>query len=174
MTMTSIEDAVAESASFDAASLKRAFAQYPSGLTVVTASTALGPIGFTCQAFHSVSLEPPLVSFMVMNTSTTYPGIRAAGRFAVNILGEQQAGLAMQFARKGDRFEGIDWQPGRTGSPLIAGSLASFDCELWAEHEAGDHMIVIGRVVDLRVASEDGDPLLYFRSTFSGVSALND
>lgn len=172
MTMTSLEDPAVEPASFDAQALKKSFAQYPSGITVVTASTALGPVGFTCQAFHSVSLEPPLVSFMVMNTSSTYPSIRATGRFAVNILSDQQAGLAMQFAKSGDRFADVAWERGRTGSPLLTGCLVSFDCELWAEHEAGDHMIVIGRVVELRTAVEDSDPLVYFQSKFAGVTDL--
>lgn len=170
MTMTSLESPVLEPASFDAQALKKAFAQYPSGITVVTTTTPLGPVGFTCQAFHSVSLEPPLVSFLVMNTSTTYPAIRAAGRFAVNILSEQQAGVAMQFAKSGDRFAGIGWEPGRTGSPLLADCLVAFDCELEAEYEAGDHLIVIGRVVGLTGTADDADPLVYFRSAFGRVA----
>src|SRR5690606_36355690 len=105
------------------------------------------PIGFTCQSFHSVSMNPPLVSFTVMSSSASYPKIRQAGRFAVNILSDVQIGISNQFARRGtDKWHGIERQESPLGNPIITGSLHWLDCEVYAEHAVGDHLIVIGKV----------------------------
>ncbi len=170
MSVTILETAPAMPASLDEETLKRSFGEYPSGITIVTTTVMGEPVGFTCQAFHSVSIDPPLVSFLVMNTSTTYPLIRSVGRFAVNVLAAHQADTAMQFARKNaDRWSGVDWAHGATGVPTLTDSLAVFECDLWAEHEAGDHTIVIGRVNELRIAQDDAEPLVYHRSRFRGL-----
>lgn len=140
---------------------------FASGITVITSSDP-EPLGFTCQSFYSVSIDPPLVSFSVMRTSTTYPRIRATGRFAVNVLAHDQHDVSNQFARRGaDKWAGVGWAPSRAGNPILDGALMWADCELWAEHEAGDHLIVVGRV--LGFAHHDAgerEPLLFFRGGY--------
>jgi len=142
--------------------------RYASGITVITGQDDSGPIGFTCQSFYSVSVDPPLVSFSVMKTSTTYPRIRDTGKFAVNILSRGQEGLSSQFARRGtDKWANVQWTPSKEGNPVLDGTLAWLDCSIWAEHNAGDHLIILGRVLELG-ASENPvpDPLLYFQGQY--------
>jgi 3-hydroxy-9,10-secoandrosta-1,3,5(10)-triene-9,17-dione monooxygenase reductase component len=94
--------------------------------------------------------------------------IREIGRFAVNVLAQDQHGVSGQFARRGtDKWAGIAWSPSASGSPILDGSLMWVDCELWAEHEAGDHLIVIGRVLDFgHHEAADREPLLFFRGGY--------
>ena len=97
---------------------------YASGITIVSGIDDGEPIGFTCQSFFSVSIEPPLISFSVMKTSTTYPRIAATGRFAVNVLAHDQHTIANQFARSGtDKWAGVAWNPAASGNPIIADTL---------------------------------------------------
>lgn len=152
---------------------REALGHYASGITVVTTHIDGEPIGFTCQSFHSVSMSPPLVSFSVMSNSASYPKIRQAGRFAVNLLSDGQVEVSNQFARRGtDKWLGIDWQESPLGNPLIAGSLHWIDCEIHAEYAAGDHVIVIGEVkaLDLQDATAT-QPLLYFKGQYRNMAA---
>lgn len=152
---------------------REALGHYASGITVVTTHIDGEPIGFTCQSFHSVSMSPPLVSFSVMSNSASYPKIRQAGRFAVNILSDGQVEVSNQFARRGtDKWLGIDWQESPLGNPLIAGSLHWIDCEIHAEYAVGDHVIVIGEVkaLDLQQAGAT-QPLLYFKGQYRNMAA---
>lgn len=97
-----------------------------------------------------MSLDPPLVSFSVMKASTTYPRIRDAGRFAVNILSREQESVSNQFARKGtDKWANVRWTQSEGGNPVLDGTLAWLDCSIWAEYDAGDHLIILGRVHEL-------------------------
>jgi len=153
--------------------LREALGHYASGITVITSHLDDQPIGFTCQSFHSVSISPPLVSFSVMRTSASYPGIRQAGRFAVNILSGEQVGISNQFARRGaDKWHGVHWQPSPLGNPVIAGSLHWLDCAIHAEYPVGDHLIVIGEVkaLDLQQANS-AQPLLYFKGQYCNLAA---
>lgn len=96
----------------DSGLFRSAVGQYASGITVITGRGDDGPIGFTCQSFYSVSVDPPLVSFSVMKTSTTYPRIRDTGKFAVNVLSREQEAVSSQFARKGtDKWANVQWTP---------------------------------------------------------------
>ncbi|BDZ64152.1 flavin reductase family protein [Agromyces mangrovi Wang et al. 2018] len=159
---------IAPGTTFDPRAFRDTLGHYASGITVISGMTDGAPTGFTCQSFYSVSMEPPLVSFSVMTTSTTYPAIRDAGRFAVNVLAHDQDAVSSQFARRGtDKWAGIDWTPSGAGNPLIAGSLMWLDCDLWAEHEAGDHYIVIGRVNAMSPAEwHTREPLLFYKGTY--------
>lgn len=141
---------------------------FASGVTIVSGIDADGPIGFTCQSFYSVSMDPPLISFSVMTTSTTYPRIRDTGRFAVNVLSHHQHDVSSQFARKGsDKWAGVSWTPTEAGNPVINDTLMWLDCDIWAEHEAGDHYIVIGKVVELSPPEwHRHDPLLFFKGAY--------
>lgn len=154
-------------------SFREALGHYASGITVITSLIDGNPIGFTCQSFYSVSMNPPLVSFSVMSSSASYPGIRSAGRFAVNILSGEQVGVSNRFARKGtDKWQGVDWQVSPLGNPVIAGSLHWLDCEIHAEHVAGDHLIVVGEVKALNVQDAVAtQPLLYFKGQYCNLAA---
>lgn len=152
---------------------REALGHYASGITVITSHLKGEPIGFTCQSFYSVSMSPPLVSFSVMSTSASYPKIRQAGRFVVNILSGEQVKISNQFARRGtDKWHGVDWQQSPLGNPIIAGSLHWLDCEIHAEHAAGDHLIVIGEVKALSLQDTAAtQPLLYFKGQYCNLAA---
>ena len=153
---------------------REALGHYASGITVITSLSDGEPLGFTCQSFYSVSMSPPLVSFSVMASSASYPGIRQAGRFAVNILSGEQVGISNQFARKGtDKWHDVQWQASPLGNPVIAGSLHWLDCQIHAEHPAGDHLIVIGEVKALKLhEASTKQPLLYFKGHYCNLAAL--
>ncbi|WP_242440878.1 flavin reductase family protein [Streptomyces sp. CB02923] len=126
------------------------------------------PVGFTCQSFASLSLDPPLVSLAVSQNSRTWPHIAASGGFCVNVLDAGQHDLCRGFATgtAADRFAGVRWSPApATGSPRIAGCLAWVDAELEAVHPGGDHLIVVGRVRAAHTSAEETAPLLFYRST---------
>jgi 3-hydroxy-9,10-secoandrosta-1,3,5(10)-triene-9,17-dione monooxygenase reductase component len=143
--------------------------RFASGVTVVSGTSNGEPVGLTCQSFSSVSLEPPLVLFIPAKTSRAWPLIQRSGKFCVNFLAADQAELANVMASRGtDKFADVKWTPSpQTGSPMIDGALARVDCTIHATHEAGDHFVVIGRVVDL-VLDEAGvqEPLLFFRGEY--------
>ncbi|AZC17709.1 flavin reductase family protein [Pseudomonas sp. CMR5c] len=154
-------------------SFREALGHYASGITVITSHIDGEPIGFTCQSFYSVSMSPPLVSFSVMSNSASYPKIRQAGRFVVNILSGEQVSISNQFARRGtDKWRGVQWQESPLGNPIIAGSLHWLDCEIHAEHAAGDHLIVIGEVKALNLQEAAAtQPLLYFKGQYCNIAA---
>ncbi|MFF5787596.1 flavin reductase family protein [Streptomyces sp. NPDC012693] len=151
----------------DPAEFRRVLGHFASGVTIVTALDADGPAGFACQSFASLSLDPPLVAFMVARTSTTWPRIAAAGTFCVNVLGAGQAGLCRSFAVSGaDKFAGVAWTPApTTGSPLLPDAPAWIDCTITTVHTGGDHLIVVGRVESLDTTNDDA-PLLFHRGHF--------
>ena len=153
-------------------SFREALGHYASGITVITSHVDGEPIGFTCQSFYSVSVSPPLVSFSVMSSSASYPRIRQAGRFAVNILSGEQVTISNQFARRGtDKWHGVEWQASPLGNPLLGGCLHWLDCEIHAEHAAGDHLIVIGEVKALSLqATAATQPLLYFKGQYCNLA----
>lgn len=137
-----------------------------SGVTIVTAAGEGGPVGFTCQSFSALSLDPPLILICPGKGSSSWPRIEAAGRFCVNVLASDQEELCRGFAMRGaDKFAGVGWEPGPyTGAPVIGGSLAWMECSLDSVHDGGDHVIAVGRVLDL--GATDGKPLLFFRGGY--------
>lgn len=139
---------------------------FTTGVVVVTAM-AERPIGFTCQSFSSLSLDPPLVSFSPARTSTTWPRIREVGRFCVNVLAHDQHEVSELFARQGvDRFDGVSWHPSPQGAPIIADVSAWVDCELATEYDGGDHTIVVAAVRGLQ-ADPRRHPLIYYRGRYA-------
>src|SRR5262249_6509364 len=150
----------------DAASLRTVLGHFATGIAIVTAVDGEEPVGMACNSFTSVSLEPQLVLFCAAKSSTTWPRIQAAGKWAANILGEDAEEVSRLFAQKGaDRFARIAYTFGRSGAPILEASLAFVDCETIAEHDAGDHVIVVGRVLELGYAP-DGKPLLFYRGGY--------
>lgn len=173
-----------ERAPVSPAEFRAVLGNFASGVTVITAppgadadadgggsgsaaGNVSGPAGFACQSFASLSLDPPLVTFMVARTSTTWPRIARAGVFCVNILGAEQGELCRSFAVSGaDKFAGVAHTPTPvTGSPQLDAVPAWIDCRIHAVHTGGDHLIVVGRVVAMGAAGE-GDPLLFHKGRF--------
>ncbi|MBT2398593.1 flavin reductase family protein [Streptomyces sp. ISL-100] len=158
----------------DAAEFRSVLGHFASGVTVITAPNTDPegrPAGFACQSFASLSLDPPLVTFMVARTSTTWPRIARAGVFCVNILGADQGDLCRGFAVSGaDKFAGVGYGPAPvTGSPLLDSVPAWIDCRIQTVHTGGDHLIVVGRVEALG-GTDEGDPLLFHRGRFGRFS----
>lgn len=126
----------------------------------------------TVSAFSSVSLDPPLVLVCADKRSNTLAVIEKGRCFAANVLAADQEALSNRFASKKDefrRFEGVETEDGVTGSPLIAGSLAHIDCRVVGAHDAGDHVIYVGEVQEVRTRA--GDPLLYFGGRYRSLAA---
>ena len=141
--------------------------RFASGVTVVTGYSNGEPVGMTCQSFSSVSLDPPLVLFIPAKTSRAWPLMQRSGRFCVNFLAADQAELSNTMASRGtDKFADVSWQPTvSTGSPLLEGALGYVDCSIHAVHEAGDHYVVIGRVLELELGEAE-KPLLFYRGKY--------
>ncbi|WP_433251143.1 flavin reductase family protein [Actinomadura nitritigenes] len=144
--------------------MRRVLGAFCTGVVVVTAMDGDEPVGMACQSFSSLSLDPPLVCFCPGAASTTWPRVRAAGRFAVNVLAADQDGLCRAMAGR-DKFAGVSWTPAPGGSPLLDGALAWIEADVERELPGGDHSIVIGRVRDL-AAVRAARPLLFFRGGF--------
>ncbi len=152
---------------FDSRGFRTTLGQFASGVVVATGCLDGEPAGFAAQSFTSLSLSPPLVALCPARSSTSWPKLRRSGSFCINILAEDQRALSDLFAQSGaDKFENLDWCPGATGSPLLAGVLAYIDCDLVEEHDGGDHTIAVGRVRDLGILRPDQPPLVFFRGAY--------
>jgi flavin reductase (DIM6/NTAB) family NADH-FMN oxidoreductase RutF len=146
---------------------RSALGNWASGVTIVTSAAGSRIHGMTVSAFSSVSLDPPLVLVCADKSSNTLEVIEAGGCFAVNVLRVGQEALSNRFASKKDehlRFDGLEWSPGETGAPLLAGVHAILDCRVEAAHDAGDHVIYVGRVVVAKVG--EGEPLIYHHAAY--------
>ncbi|WP_028925193.1 flavin reductase [Pseudonocardia acaciae] len=158
-------------ASIDGQRFRRVLGNYPTGVTVVTAIGDDGnPAGMAVGSFTSVSLDPPLVAFLPTKSSTSFPKIRTASSFCVNVLAADQEPLSRGFAaRGGDKFAGVSWSRTPSGAPRLDGAAAWIDCEFESVQEAGDHYLVIGRV---RHLDSDGErlPLVFFQGGYGRFS----
>jgi 3-hydroxy-9,10-secoandrosta-1,3,5(10)-triene-9,17-dione monooxygenase reductase component len=152
--------------SIDEARYRQVLGHFATGVTVVTGLSGNEPVGLAVNSFTSVSLAPALVAFCVSTKSRTWSVLRSGNTFCVNMLAHDQETLSRAFAARGpNRFEGVGWRPAPSGSPILAGVLAWIDCTVEAEHEAGDHRIVVGRVTALDVDRE-GRPLVFYRGGY--------
>jgi 3-hydroxy-9,10-secoandrosta-1,3,5(10)-triene-9,17-dione monooxygenase reductase component len=144
-----------------------------SGVTVVTTVHEGQLRGITVSAFAAVSLEPPLVLICLANESESRAWIAESGIFAVNILSDEQEFLSERFAARAPivntRFEGVPYHTSITGSPLLEGSIAWYDCRVEAMHDGGDHTIFVGRVEAVGFGAEGKPPLVYFANRYAGV-----
>lgn len=158
------------------ARMRNVLGHFASGVVVITAADLDGPVGFTCQSFASLSLDPPLISFFPARTSTTWPKIRDKGRFCVNVLADHHEKISNKFARSGiDKFAGVWWRASKSGSPILSEVCAWIECTVADEFDGGDHTIVVGRVHDLG-ADTSKLPLLYHRGSYGvagGVEAAS-
>ena len=151
----------------DARTFRDALGCFATGVTIITAMDGEGqPIGLTANSFTSVSLDPPLLLVCVANNAGSAAVLRDAQRFAVNVLQIGQQPTSNRFAGKGeDRFANTPWEVGEFGTPVLTGSLSSFECARDAVHDGGDHFILVGRVLKAMFEPRR-DPLLYFRGKY--------
>jgi len=161
----------------DQAGFRRALAQLAGGVVVVTsADRGSEPAGVTATAVCSVSLEPPLVLVCLSAGSRTRERIATSGRYAINVLGSGHRSHAERFAAAGDgKFDGLSWEPGKSGCPILPGSIAVCECEVEQSIEAGDHTVFIGRVIEVTATEGQHDqPLLWYRGRYAHMSKGND
>ncbi|MEM6422340.1 MAG: flavin reductase family protein [Pseudomonadota bacterium] len=157
----------------DTKALRNALGAFATGVTIVTTVEPPGtdgergePTGFTANSFTSVSLEPPILLVCLAHTAASYDLFRRADTFAVNVLSTSQEDIARIFATRGaEKFATVAWHAGIRGAPLIDGSLARFDCAVHQRVVAGDHDILLGRV--LAFSRHEGPPLVYHAGSFS-------
>lgn len=154
--------------SFDQRAFRNALGCFATGVTVVTTTAPDGsPVGITVNSFNSVSLDPPLVLFSLDRGAQSASVFAESGCFAVNILAEQQRELSIRFAiPSADKWRGVDYTQLETGAPILTGCLANIDCRTAAMHDGGDHIIFIGRVMQMRYEAV-GRPLVYFRGAYA-------
>ncbi|POX42456.1 flavin reductase [Streptomyces sp. Ru73] len=149
--------------------LRRTLRRHAAGVVVVTVP---GPAGFTATSFTSVSLEPPLVSFYLGRTASTAAAVRAADRFAVHVLGPQNAALARQFARSGiDRFAGVSWTAADDGLPVLDEAPAWLTARVTRRQAIGDHLLVVGQV-DGGGGDEGATGLVHHAGAFAAAGTL--
>ncbi|MER7134289.1 flavin reductase family protein [Streptosporangium saharense] len=158
----------------DVRAMRRAFGMFATGVTVVTVGGG-SPHAMTANSFTSVSLDPPLVLVCVDRGAIMHGCLTAEGSFGVSVLAADQEGLARHFSNRWRalgiaQFDAVDWRSGPlTGSPLLAGTLARFECELWRTYDGGDHSIFIGRVLSME-QQDDRDGLLFFHGRFRRIT----
>ena len=151
----------------DRIELRNALGNFATGITVVTAAGPQGDLlGITANSFNSVSLDPPLVLFSLNRGAYSLKSFQASGAFAINILSEDQEHLSTNFAKQlEDKWAGVEYEIWETGSPILKGAIAAFDCEIHSMYDGGDHIIFIGRVLRLK-AETDGRPLVYYQGRY--------
>ena len=155
---------------FSAREFRNALGMFPTGVAVITARAPTGrPIGITVNSFTSVSLDPPLISFNLAKTLASFEELCQCETFVVNLLTEEQSTVSTGFARANtDKWACANSRIGHTENPVLVPHLAVFECARFAIHEAGDHLIVIGRVLRFEI-NEDAAPLVFFRGRYRGV-----
>ena len=149
--------------SIDGRELRNALGRFATGVCVITALDENNrPLGMTANSFSSVSLDPPLVLWSLQNNSEVFETFASPSAFAINVLASEQIGLSNQYAKKGDHLMAPEhFRLGVNGAPVLRGALVTFECDLDATHEGGDHLIIVGRVQNL-VSQPTGDPLLFY------------
>jgi 3-hydroxy-9,10-secoandrosta-1,3,5(10)-triene-9,17-dione monooxygenase reductase component len=153
---------------------RQVLGHFATGVTVLTGVAEGEPVGFACQAFAALSLEPPLVLCCPARTSGSWQRLARTGRFCANVLAVGQRDLARRFGVSGpDKFAGVSWSPDASGLPVLAGVLTWASCVIETVHEAGDHYVVIARVVCLGDSNADR-PLLFYRGRFTLSEAPDD
>ncbi|MBC2666627.1 flavin reductase family protein [Novosphingobium flavum] len=152
----------------EAATFREVLGNYPTGVCVITAMGAEAqPIGMVVGSFSSISLDPPLVGFFPGKNSQSWPLIAASGHFCVNVLASDQVALCRQIAAPGDKFKDVEYTLSHHGLPVLEGAMAAIECRVEQVIEAGDHWLVLGRVLGLE-ARRDADPMLFFRGAYGG------
>lgn len=149
-------------------SLRRALGNYPTGVTVITTDSVIGPLGITANSFSSVSLDPPLVLWSPARASLRFDAFAKAQYFAIHILGEDQKHVCDQFSRQGHDFGDLDYSLNQHGVPLLGEFVTRLECSLAAQHDGGDHLIIVGRVE--HVATRDKPALVFARGEYRALT----
>ncbi len=139
---------------------------YPTGVTVVTVDSEIGPLGITANSFASVSLDPPLVLWAPSRFSQRYTAFTEARHLAIHVIGAEQKHISDGFSRNGTAWDGLAWELNEHDVPLIDGCLACFECNTVATHPSGDHCIVVAEVI--RARWRDGAPLVFSQGQYGG------
>jgi flavin reductase (DIM6/NTAB) family NADH-FMN oxidoreductase RutF len=162
-----------DSSSIDPRDFRNALGTFATGVTIITAATPDGkPYGLTCNSFASVSLNPPLVLWSLVVYSSSLTVFQNASHFSVNVLGASQQALADRFAKSSDdKFIGVDWTPGLGKAPVLAESVANFQCRSVNRYYGGDHVIFLGAVEAYSYNREE--PLLFARGGYGRFVADN-
>ena len=163
---TTMSETATVQTTIDPGELRKALGTFMTGVTVITTVDESGsPRGFTANSFTSVSLDPPLILVCIAHDAYSYPVYSATERFGVNILADDQRQVSGVFAGKApDKFDHVSWRQESTGSPIIDGAVAWLDCQVHDRVEAGDHMVLIGRVVNFGHTA--ANPLGYCRGSY--------
>lgn len=146
-----------------------ALGRFATGVTVVTIAGPDGPMGFTANSFASLSLDPALVLWSPAKASQRYPFFAAARHYAIHVLGQDHSDIPARFSKGGPGFAGLDWHLNAEAVPVLPGAIARFDCAQHATHDGGDHLIIVGQV--LRLALEEGEPLVFAKGRFGGFAS---
>lgn len=164
-------ESTADDQPIDPRAFRNVLGQFCTGITIITTVHDGAPVGFACQSFAALSLDPPLVLFCPTKVSRSWQAIEASGKFCVNILAEEQKDVCARFgSREPDKFAGVDWNPSQLGSPILARSLAHIDCTVSNVHDGGDHLVVFGAVQSLsNVPEVKPRPLLFYRGDYTGI-----
>lgn len=161
----SVEAVLVTNQDLDPVALRRAFGIFPTGVVAVAAQVDGVLVGLAASSFTSVSLEPPLVSVAVANASQTWPTLRRATRIGISILAEEHQALCRQLAGPPEqRFDGVATTIADQGSVTLDDGLAQFDCSIHSEVPAGDHLLVLLQLQEVR--HRRGSPLVFHRSGF--------
>lgn len=155
-----------DNSQIDPRDFRNALGTYATGVTIITAAASDGrPYGLTCNSFASVSLNPPLVLWSLVVYSSSLTVFQNASHFSVNVLGASQRALANKFAKSSeDKFTGVDWTPGLGNAPVLAESVANFQCRSVNRYYGGDHVIFLGAVEAYTYNAKE--PLLFARGAF--------
>jgi flavin reductase (DIM6/NTAB) family NADH-FMN oxidoreductase RutF len=158
---------------FSQRDFRDALGLFPTGVAVVTATSPHGyKLGITVNSFVSVSLDPPLVSFNIGRSLKCFDELMRCKSFAIHILRHDQTGVSLGFGRPNDeKWRGVGRKTGVTGSPILLPHLAVFECERYADCEAGDHVIIVGHVVYFEVNVEDS-ALIFYRGAYHRVGEV--
>lgn len=153
--------------------LRKAFSMFPTGVVAVCAMEGTTPVGMAVNSFSSVSLEPPLVSVCVANTSTTWPRLKKSANIGISVLGASQEALSRKLsARTGDRFEGVDWTANEDGALFIEGATLWLDCRVQDQLRGGDHEIILFEVLRSHLFPQVS-PLVFHQSKYLGLANVS-
>lgn len=155
----------------DPAELRQAYASFPSGVTALCGCVDGKPTGMAVSSFTSVSLEPPLVSVYVQKNSKTWLQLRGLPRLGISVMAEDQGPVCRLLAGPGDRFQGIAWNRTLEGAVFVDGATAWFDCSIYQEIEAGDHIIVLLQIEAIR-SDRSRQPLVFHHSQMRRLASV--
>ena len=156
----------------DPRELRNAFGKFTTGVTLVTTVGKDGKaIGMTANSFSSVSLDPPMVLWCIDKGSDRLGTFEASDHFAVNVLSEKHQDLSNQFAKKGEPYVGdVPHQTWETGCPIIPDAVAIFECDVAARHDAGDHIIYVGKIRRFEIPEGAGGPLVFHQGGYKSLA----